>query len=121
MNDVQKAVRSWLNSQQDWLQEAADRLLQKGTLDDQDIHELCEILKTKDGRKVTRHREFKSLGGHVNSLSPLKLLSIGDVQGIENLSPRKPLVFGEGNLAVVYGGNGSGKSSYTRILKKVCS
>lgn len=36
----------------------------------------------------------------------------------KSLSPRQPLNFSNGNLTVIYGHNGSGKSSYTRILKK---
>ena len=121
MTDVQTEVRNWLHTQQDWLQEAADRLLKKGTLDDSDIEELYKLLKTADGRKITRHRIFNELGIVSKRSHTLRLTSIGAVQGIENLSPRQPLSFGVGNLAVVYGNNGSGKSSYTRILKKVCA
>ena len=120
MADVQAEVRAWLHTQKDWLQEAADRLLQFGFLDDTVIAELSELLKTSDGRKVTNHREFRNLGNPVSTSNELRLVSIGEVQGIENLSPRTPLAFGKGNLVVVYGNNGSGKSSYTRILKKVC-
>lgn len=40
--------------------------------------------------------------------------------GIDNLAPRKPLKLGTGNLTVVFGKNGSGKSGYVRILKNVC-
>lgn len=120
MPDVYDEVRRWLHSQQQWLQEAAERVVQKGILDENDIHDLCELLKTVDGRKATSHREFNDLGGSVTADSTLRLISIGEVQGIENLAPRSPLEFGNGNLAVIYGNNGSGKSSYTRIFKKVC-
>lgn len=41
------------------------------------------------------------------------------MKGIENLAPRLPLDFGTGNLTVIYGHNGSGKSSYTRVLKRI--
>jgi len=120
MADVHDEVRRWLHSQQDWLQEAADRVIQQGTLDDDDINDLCERLKTVDGRKVTSHREFNGFGGPVTTASTLRLVSIGEIQGIENLAPRRPLEFSNGNLAVIYGNTGSGKSSYTRILKKIC-
>lgn len=121
MTDVQTEVRNWLHTQQDWLQEATERLLKKGTPDDADIDALCGLLKTTDGRKITTHRAFKELGTSSNTSNALRLTSIGEIQGIENLSPRQPLSFGTGNLAVVYGNNGSGKSSYTRILKKACA
>jgi len=47
-------------------------------------------------------------------------LSIGEIKGIENLKPRKPIIFGEGNLNVIYGYNGSGKSGIVRIIKAAC-
>lgn len=36
------------------------------------------------------------------------------------MAPKKPLEFGKGNLTVIYGSNGSGKSGYVRLLKHVC-
>lgn len=47
---------------------------------------------------------------------PVILKSISEVQGVGALSPSRPLEFGN-NLTIVYGENGSGKSSYVRILK----
>lgn len=49
--------------------------------------------------------------------SSTTLLSISNIQGVSALKPTKPLSFVEG-LNVVYGGNGCGKSSYVRVLKK---
>ena len=120
MTDVHDEVRRWLHAQQEWLQEAAARVIQKGSLDDNDVNDLCELIKTVDGRKATSGREYNGLGGSAEAENTIRLVSIGEIQGIENLAPRTPLEFGNGNLTVIYGNNGSGKSSYTRILKKVC-
>ncbi len=120
MTDVQKDIVKWLHTQPDWLQEAAERLLEQGALNEEAVGQCAERLKSLDGQKVTKHRSFRRLGGVSLSSMGLKIDSIGDIQGIENLSPRKPLDFGSGNLTVIYGHNGSGKSGYTRILKKVC-
>lgn len=118
MVNVQADVREWLLSQADWLQETADRILKKGQLENADYMEICALLKTPGGREVTQHRAFDSLAELPNAGCELRLTGIGNVVGIENLSPRNPLNFGETNLVVVYGHNGSGKSGYTRILKK---
>lgn len=40
--------------------------------------------------------------------------------GVNKLAPTKPLNFGDSNIAVVYGDNGSGKSGYVRLLKHIC-
>jgi hypothetical protein len=115
---IQEEIREWLLTQKDWLQEAADRLLKQGMLAGDDLKDVCTILKSQVGQTITKHRNFDGLVDAPNAGSELRLVSIGDVQGIENLAPRQPLTFGNGNLTVIYGHNGSGKSTYTRILKK---
>lgn len=110
-------IKEWLLTQADWLQEAAIRILQKSTLSENDYQELCALIKMPEGRLITKHRNYDEL--IVSQLkSELRLKAIKDVVGIENLAPKAPLTFGIGNLSVIYGHNGSGKSSYTRILKK---
>ncbi|WP_243286695.1 AAA family ATPase [Geothrix terrae] len=120
MSDISQEIIGWLHQQQDWLQEAAERLHNSGSLSEADIDHLVSRLKSEEGRKVTTSRSFEALGGSSRTTAELRLLSLGDIKGIENLAPRRPLDFGKGNLAVIYGPNGSGKSSYTRILKKAC-
>ena len=120
MSDISREIIGWLHQQQDWLQEAAERLHNAGALSETDIDHLVAHLKSEEGRKVTTSRTFEELGGFSRTTAELRLLSLGDIKGIENLAPRRPLNFGKGNLAVIFGSNGSGKSSYTRILKKAC-
>lgn len=117
--DVQAEIRTWLLKQNDWLQEAADRLLKNGELSPADIATLVALLKTSAGQKTTKHRCFVELTNNPKAGDELRLVRIAEVVGIENLEPRVPLEFGSANLTVIYGHNGSGKSSYTRILKKV--
>jgi energy-coupling factor transporter ATP-binding protein EcfA2 len=118
MPAIQDEIREWLLTQQDWLQEAADRILKKGELAPADLNDVCTLLKTHAGQIISKHRTFDSLADAPNVGGKLRLVGIGEVHGIENLAPRQPLTFGNGNLTVIYGHNGSGKSSYTRILKK---
>ena len=110
MKEVQGEVKVWLLSQQDWLQEAADRLLSSDKLQEEDIKAVTELLKTADGRKLSKQRAFASLTQAPAASGELRLMCLSEVQGIENLSPKSPLDFGKGNLVVVYGHNGSGKS-----------
>jgi hypothetical protein len=112
-------IRQWLHKQPDWLQDASERLLKQGSLNPADINDLVAHVKTADGQKVTGHRIFDSLTGPSTAGLDLQLKSISALTGIEGLAPRRPLTFGQNNLTVVYGHNGSGKSSYARLLKKV--
>lgn len=117
--NVQAEIRAWLLKQNDWLQEVADRLLKNGELSPADITDLVAVLKTPAGQKPTNHRDFAELNNNPQEGDELRLVRIAEVVGIENLEPRIPLEFGNANLTVIYGHNGSGKSSYTRLLKKV--
>ncbi len=120
MSDVQQEIRGWLHEQQDWLQQAAETLLSEGSVSDAQLDTLVAQMKTPDGQKVTAHRKFEELGSNASAAGTLRLNAISDISGIENLAPRRPLSFGQGNLCVLYGHNGSGKSGYTRLLKKIC-
>lgn len=119
MQSTSEDVRQWLLTQPDWLQEAADRLLSKGSLGASDVQVLVALLKTPQGQKASNHRSFAGLLQPSHANADLRLSSISDITGIEGLAPRRPLAFGASNLTVVYGHNGSGKSSYARLLKKV--
>jgi energy-coupling factor transporter ATP-binding protein EcfA2 len=119
MKSTSDDIRQWLHKQPDWLQDAAERLLKFGSLSPTDGKHLVARLRTAEGQRVTLHRTFDSLAQPSTTSSHLRLKSIGALTGIEGLAPRRPLTFGQKNLTVVYGNNGSGKSSYARLLKKV--
>jgi len=53
------------------------------------------------------------------SLTPLFLDSIGNLSNINALPSTAGLTFGEG-LTVVFGGNGTGKSGFARVLANAC-
>jgi energy-coupling factor transporter ATP-binding protein EcfA2 len=117
---IEKEIISWLHGRPDWQQEAVARNLANGQLSDLDLDELTTLCKTADGQKKTNTRIFQGLDDNSAQDKHLHIVSIGDIQGIEKLRPRKPIPFGDGNLVVVYGSNGSGKSGYVRIMKKAC-
>jgi energy-coupling factor transporter ATP-binding protein EcfA2 len=120
MND---SISSWLNSQHPWIQEAAYRILSKSSIDDSDIADFVAMIKAhKGGNKgaKTIPRTYPEFGVGSAATKAIRLKSIGDIVGIDKLTPKTPLVFSTGNLCVVYGNNGSGKSGYARILKRAC-
>lgn len=120
MPDVQPTILAWLHRQQDWLQQAAEMLLASGSVSEAAIDTLVARLKTPAGQQVTSTRTFAGVSQVAATNDELRLVSIGDVHGIENLGPPNPLAFGAGNLCVIYGHNASGKSGYVRLLKRAC-
>ena len=114
-------LNAWIKERPTWLQEAANLLLEKGDLTDHDVDALLDrCLKDVESQDAETSSSFPRDAFRAQSTCALRLCTIGNVKGINALAPRSPLDFGPDNMAVVYGGNGSGKSGYVRILKHVC-
>lgn len=109
----------WISEQHQWIRVAAARLLRNGELTETDISDLVEVIKNPMPARIDDHA-IEVAGPAVLNIADLRLLSLGPVEGIDALNPRSPLSFGNGNLCVVYGNNGTGKSGYTRIISKAC-
>ncbi|UYZ23276.1 AAA family ATPase [Mesobacillus jeotgali] len=113
-------IEKWLAQRHHWLQDAASRLIKNNnTLSNTDIQELIELCKT-EANLIDSEMKFKSIEPKSLSIKDsstnLRMDSINYVKGISALGPRNPLSF-KGSLSIVYGQNGSGKSSYVRLLK----
>lgn len=114
--DLQQNILDWLKSLKGWQTELAYRLLAKLNLEDADVDQITSMLK--DGTSF-EDKDFPNLGMSIDR-QPITLLSIDSIENIEQLSPRTPLKFAESGITAIYGNNGTGKSGYTRILKKLC-
>lgn len=119
---MKESISNWLNSQYPWIQEAASRLLTKGSVDETDVADFVQLVKSPENpsRSKSPPRAFPEFGVGSTATAELRLISIGDIVGIDKLAPKQPLEFSSDNLSAIYGKNGSGKSGYARILKKIC-
>lgn len=113
--DIQKEVTDWLKTLKGWQTELAYRILTKN-IEESDIADIITMVKS--------NATFvdKAFPNFVKSTDEkqIRLLSIESIQNIESLAPRNPLIFEKDkNLIVIYGSNGSGKSGYTKIIKKI--
>jgi hypothetical protein len=111
-------LRDWLNERPIWLQEASRRLFAGEAFTSEELADFC--IQEVSGKAGNPGFVLPSGLFGVGSVKTLRLTSIQDIQGINALSPKKPLNFGDNNLSVIYGLNGSGKSGYVRILKHAC-
>ena len=115
-------LTTWLRERPKWTQEAVRKLVLNGKLTDADLDELLESCKDENKSSVKiKHDDVDLTTFGTSSSESLRIISIGDIKGINALAPKKPLEFGNNNnISIVYGKNGSGKSGYVRILKHVC-
>ncbi|HGF7545200.1 TPA: restriction endonuclease, partial [Vibrio cholerae] len=120
MENVSKEIMAWVHGEPHWVQLAVTKVFGQVAVSDEVIDELLALLKTTEGQsnatKIDLEPYFKATSG---ASSDIRIVSIGEIEGIDALAPRNPLPFTP-KLSVVYGNNGSGKSGYARILKKLC-
>jgi hypothetical protein len=119
MTIIKEQIFNWLHTKPLWQQKAAEEILRGNETTPELLNGLKELLKTKDGQSTTKNVDFSFFHRYSESSEFANIQSISDVSGIDNISSNRPLEFGP-NMTVVYGHNGSGKSGYTRILKKLC-
>lgn len=110
-------IKMWLEKQPAWVQEAVDLIRAKGIPVDDDIKRLVSLLKGEITRTYDATKDVVTPSAPISSL---RLLALENVRGIDCLQPRSPLTFGQKNLTIIYGRNGSGKSGYTRLIKRIC-
>ncbi len=119
--DQVSELDEWFNHLPKWQRVAAKRLLELGELNDANIFDLTELCH-KEANNAFPDIDCSTLDWDFDThdYEGIRLCSISEIAGVNRLAPRNPLNFGESNIAVVYGGNGSGKSGYVRLLKHVC-
>jgi len=108
----------WSVDRPAWQRDALRRLCAKDELSEVDLDELTALCKGEktDGKPITKAnvKDSEAAGATVN------LRGIHDIQEVNALAEGQHLTFEKSGITVVYGDNGSGKSGYARVLKKVC-
>lgn len=116
MINIQKEIVDWLKTLKGWQTELAFRILTQEEITDVDISDFISMIKNN---VQFTNKEFPNFVTAVDGGNQVRLKSIESISNIESLAPRNPLKFEDlKNLIVIYGSNGSGKSGYTKIIKK---
>lgn len=125
-NAIIKEIEEWFSERHTWLQDATNRAIESFDYSDKDIKELLLLCKKEAGildSSISGMIPKKFIKGSLNGVEnscDLTLEGISNLTGIGALAPKKPLEFESKPLAIVYGRNGSGKSSYVRAIKHAC-
>lgn len=115
----------WASKQPLWQQDALRRLSIAAELNEDDRESIIKNLKSSNEISVEGELVCQPVSKDdlrpVGEESPVALLStIKDVQNVNRLAEGQKLPFALDGLTLIYGENGSGKSGYCRIAKKIC-
>jgi len=121
-------IVKWSKSRTKWQQDALRRILQHGSLMQNDLEELVLMCQLYNNIELPKNKqvpnpislELKNMTIDSINQKNIKLLSISNVKNVNRLVEEQKLTFGDSGLTVIYGDNGTGKSGYCRILKQVC-
>lgn len=112
---------NWLIKQHVWMQDAVGCIFQNQDIDFNRIQlyaDSCENIGDNSTRKLKRID--KNNISMESECKQIAIETISDVKNVNALDDQTVLSFNPQGLSVIYGKNGSGKSGYMRILKKVC-
>lgn len=122
---IYNEILVWANNKPAFLKDALRRIISSSAITQTDINELVLLLKKENGDTSVTLNVIPIDNTHIpttvatGTVFP-KLISIKDPINVCALHNQGHLQFPNSGLTVVYGNNGSGKSSYSRILKKLC-
>ena len=125
---AEETLLEWANKQPEWASDALRR------------HALSEALSLNKSDKAEILQRVRNHSGYITNPAPVCeplsidhligaasspgrraiLCSLGPVENLNRLAPNQQLRFAISGLTLVYGDNGSGKSGYARIAKKLC-
>lgn len=122
---VLESIYEWSLNKPLWQRDALRRIIQKGTISDNDLAELFSLLKAAhldddNANLVATPLTLEHIPSHTSTTENVWLENISNVKGVNNLALEQTLNFEQNGITVIYGDNGAGKSGYTRILKSVC-
>ncbi len=122
---ILQAILKWAEGLPAWQSDAIRRLFKSQILSQKDIEDLYALLKAEHGIPDVQSRSairlsadqipaVVSSGGHVT------LLAMKNLRHVNAIAEKQRLSFSAKGLTIIYGDNGSGKSGYSRVLKRAC-
>jgi len=122
---ILQEILAWTQGLPAWQSDAVSRLLSKQVLSTEDHDDLLALLKLAYDIPDPKNRRPNPLTAE-QIPAPIKLSTQVELHAIKNLknvnaiAENQHLPFGVSGMTVIYGDNGSGKSGYSRVLKRAC-
>jgi len=122
---ILQEILKWAEGLPPWQSDAVARLLIKQTLTMDDLDDLFALLKAENGIPDPQGRTPKKLTADqipapIIASMNVELRAIKNMRYVNAIAENQRLPIGPSGLTVIYGDNGSGKSGYSRVLKRAC-
>ncbi len=119
-------ILQWTQTLPDWQSDACRRLLESEEgLSEDDYFQLYSLLKIEHGLSspdnlIPKPLSPDHLPSSIQAGVTATLKEISGLNYVNRIDPKQRLLFNEKGMTVIYGGNGTGKSGYVRVMKQAC-
>lgn len=122
---ILQEILEWSKGLPTWQSDAISRLLLNPILTNEDIDDLFALLKLANGIADPKNRTPNPLTADqipapIKTLKNIELRAIKNLLHVNAIASNQNLPINPSGLTVIYGDNGSGKSGYSRVLKRAC-
>ena len=119
--DARQAIYDWSQTQPLWRRDLLRRVAIRDATN-QDCAEVLELLLKENGlapaAPVPVALQLTDLPEETPSVTEV-LLQIGECSDVNAIDSKEPLTFEPGHITLIYGENSTGKTGYSRIIKRV--
>ena len=120
-----KEILEWVAGLKPWQQDAFRRVATSLEFDDEGLSPILNNLLREHDIPTSEEPDChpltpKHLIQDADEMPVARLCALDEVQNANRLATGQVLPFAPHGITLIYGGNGSGKSGYCRILKKIC-
>lgn len=122
---ILQEVLVWTKGISAWQSDAIARLLAKQNLEPEDVDDLYALLKTAHGiadekGRIAKPLEADQIPAPAKPSTQVTLLAVKNLVNVNAIAENVRIPIAPSGLTIVYGDNGSGKSGYSRVLKRAC-
>lgn len=122
---ILQEIQKWSAELPAWQRDAVARLFAKGSLGQEDEEDIYALLKAEHGIADPKGRiagalDASQVAAPATDGKLIQIVALCDLKHVNALAGNQKLRFAPAGLTVIYGDNGSGKSGYSRVLKRAC-
>lgn len=115
---LEKHIVDWSNERPTWQREVMRRVAAGEVLTEEEYEHLVDVIVQAQELPAGQFG-LEQLPQAASEHVPVCLAAIQNPEHVNALESKEPLTFEPQGLTIVYGDNGSGKSGYARLLKRI--